>query len=77
MPFLWLNKWRKEKDQGKYLQNQINILSWRLPIGAKFDDYSNIIDEYTIKNDLYVVKKVLQNQHQKNQSWNEVRVEFV
>ncbi|CAG8659410.1 21021_t:CDS:2 [Rhizophagus irregularis] len=51
-------------------RNKINILSWRLPTNVNFNDYSNIIDNYIIKNNLYFVKS-LQNHYQKGQYWDE------
>ncbi|PKY54701.1 hypothetical protein RhiirA4_473655 [Rhizophagus irregularis] len=57
-------------------RNKINVLSWRLPTNVNFNDYSNIIDNYIIKNNLYFVKS-LQNHYQKGQYWDEVRIEFI
>ncbi|GBB91899.1 hypothetical protein RclHR1_19320003 [Rhizophagus clarus] len=72
----WIISPKGLKDFLNINRNKINVLSWRLPTNVNFDDYSNIIDNYTIKNNLYFVKN-LQNQHQKGQYWDEIRVEFI
>jgi hypothetical protein len=72
----WIISPQGLKDFLNVNRNKINVLSWRLPTNVKFDDYSNIIDNYIIKNNLYFVKS-LQNQHQKGQYWDEVRIEFI
>ncbi|RIA84917.1 hypothetical protein C1645_783049 [Glomus cerebriforme] len=72
----WIISSKGLKDFLNVTRNKINVLSWRLPSDVKFDDYSDIIDEYTIKNNLHCVKS-LQTQHQKGQYWDEVKVEFI